>query len=505
MNFSPTREQVQARALFESGEHLCIEALAGTGKTTTLEYLVRERQRPGRCLYTAFGKKVIEDAKRRFPTSCRVSTNHALAWGVGRQYSEAGRLRARLSPSDLVSRMGWRDGAFSPHGGLTAGAFAVIETLNRYCQTADAAILIEHALPSATRQARKRDQGSVAAYAALIADYAGEVWELMCRPGDPLPVSHDVYLKKWALGKPHLPYASILLDEAQDANGVIVGVLQHQEHAQLTIVGDRYQSIYGWRGAVDAMDQFAIQHRCALTQSWRFGDDIAAAANAVLEAQCGSNLMLQGNPSRPGHVARLADAKCVLARTNASLVAELFLTQRDHPALRLGVVGGVQDMIKLVEGAERLLAGGLAHHPELDEFESWADVEQAIEFEAYQHLRVLVELVGSYGTQPLLAALERVRGNEAAPERCDRMLSTAHKAKGSEYDSVVLVDDFAVMGPPDDPGLFGWAPEDGHLLYVAVTRARFALDPTHCMAALDVLGAGVDLTAPPIPPQARTA
>src|SRR5690606_6478884 len=105
----------------------------------------------------------------------------------------------------------------------------------------------------------------------------------------------------------------------------------------------------------------------------------------------------------------------------------------------------------------------------------------------YQHLRVLVELVGSYGTQPLLVALEHVRGNEADPDRCDRMLSTAHKAKGSEYDSVVLVDDFAVMGPPGQPDLFGWAPEDGHLLYVAVTRARFALDPTRCMAALDVL------------------
>ena len=67
----------------------------------------------------------------------------------------------------------------------------------------------------------------------------------------------------------------ILLDEAQDTNPVVLDVLRRQS-AQMVYVGDKYQQIYEWRGAVNAMEQMATDGVTYLTMSFRFGPVIAA-------------------------------------------------------------------------------------------------------------------------------------------------------------------------------------------------------------------------------------
>ena len=80
------------------------------------------------------------------------------------------------------------------------------------------------------------------------------------------------------------------------------------------------------------------------------------------------------------------------------------------------------------------------------------------------------------------------------PETADRVLATAHKAKGLEWPEVRLAEDF-----PSLPELDGLDPDGAprltaeerdqelHLLYVAATRARRRLEPNEavrsCLAA----------------------
>src|SRR4051794_21404967 len=75
---TPTHEQLEASRMFESGESFSIDAYAGSGKTTTLEYLARQTARHG--VYLAFNSSIVRDAKVRFPSNVRCSTIHALAW-----------------------------------------------------------------------------------------------------------------------------------------------------------------------------------------------------------------------------------------------------------------------------------------------------------------------------------------------------------------------------------------------------------------------------------------
>lgn len=482
MTFHPTAEQQRAHDLYWTGESLRIEALAGTGKTTTLRYLVETGSpRGGAILYTAFNKKVIDDAKARFGRTCKVTTNHALAWGVGAVYDRAGRLKARLTPIDLISILGWRENRFTPFVDLRSGAYAVIQTIARFCGTADTEITGFHAIPIATRQCRG-DVTTARAYAARVAMAAREVWALMADPSARMPVFHDVYLKIWALSGPRIGATTILLDEAQDASGVMIGVLRQQAHAQLVVVGDRHQAIYGWRGAVDAMDAFNLTHTTALTQSFRFGPAIASTANLVLSGQCASPLQLEGAGPQHGRVGKILKPKAYLGRTNAGILARIVDQTMQHPRDVIGVVGGVEDLIKFLQEADVLMKGGTPQHPDLAEFPTWDDVEEAAEHEAYQHIGRLVDHIETYGVAKLISVLERCKGNEKRPEACTTLYSTAHKAKGSEFGTVALLNDFKVMGPPENPGVFGWGPEDGNLLYVAVTRAKEGLDITECDA-----------------------
>ena len=81
-------------------------------------------------------------------------------------------------------------------------------------------------------------------------------------------LGHDGYLKLWSLASPELPYNFILLDEAQDTNDAVLSVLQ-KERNRVVYIGDRYQQIYSWRGAINAMSKVGDAHFTTLTQSFR--------------------------------------------------------------------------------------------------------------------------------------------------------------------------------------------------------------------------------------------
>lgn len=494
MSIKVTPEQAACARHFVTGDSLKINALAGTGKTTTLRYLAHKGSpRGGRMLYTSFGRKIVEEAKERFPVDrVKVSTNHGLAFAqAGRSYAAANRLVGRVSAADIIARYGLRDSSFAPHADARTGAFGVLETLNRFCQSADKRITMRHAAPSAHR--RSTTPKAAGDYAMALSGHARQVWEDMMDPRGTMPITHDVYLKKWALSEPVLPYSTLLVDEAQDTSEMMLEVIARQS-AQVVIVGDTHQQIYAWRGAVNAMDATPTTHTVALCQSFRFGPAVAALANAVLAHHLGVDSRVRGLPEIASRIARVAEPRLVLARTNAALIGALVEAITQRPG-KYGVVGGVDDLIRLVVGAEALLAARRTSVAELAEFASWKEVLEAAAEDAYRHLGILVRLVSDFGTRTLLRTLESVRGNENDEATCRGLFSTVHKAKGREFDSVQLADDFTKPPEDDDERASTWSREESNLLYVAVTRAKQAIDPTCCEAMRHAWGKPWDIPA----------
>ena len=289
-------------------------------------------------------------------------------------------------------------------------------------------------------------------------------------------MSHDGYLKLYTDAMPRIRgYDALLIDEAQDLAPATVAIVQAQDGLQRIVVGDESQSIYGFRGAVNAMRLFGGK-RLSLSQSFRFGPSIARIANSVL-AQSGRQLALQGlgGPSRVSFRAPDGDY-AFLSRTNAGAV----LAAVESEAARVHFAGGLAAYLVERMRDAGLLARGqrrLVRDAEFSRFSSLGALEAYGREIADVEILAVVGLVKQLGTD-----LERVLddlGRRAVehPREADFTVATAHKVKGLEYDNVALGPffDWEEYVKRRDRGLTRDMVEELNLLYVAATRARCTL------------------------------
>lgn len=466
--FPPTPEQQAAIDAFRTGTDMVIQAGAGSGKTTSLRMLAESAPyRKG--MYIAYNKAIATDAQRSFPSSVSCSTAHSLAYqAIGKQY------RDRLGGARMPSyRIAHALGIYEP---LALGtdvpellpkhvARLVMDTVARFCRTADAELAPHHVphLNGFDNPAAHR------ALANLAFPYAVRVWEdLQLTNGGKFPFTHDVYLKLWQLTRPQLAADYVLLDEAQDADPVIASIVGNQGHSQRIAVGDSAQAIYEWRGAIDAMSKWPGA-RLTLSKSFRFGEAVAEEANRWLDV-LDAPLRITGHDPIPSIVAPLTEADAILCRSNGGAMREVM----NHiDTRRVALVGGGDQIKRLAFAAKDLKEGRRTDHPELAAFENWDEVRDYVANDsAGSDLAVFVKLIDTYQPRTIIAVV----GQLDTEANADLIVSTAHRAKGREWDHVKISSDFREPQRDDD----GWhrpvRPEEARLAYVAVTRAKRQLD-----------------------------
>lgn len=471
-SFRPTAEQEECRRLFATGQSMAIEALAGTGKTATLALCGEDADERGWIgQYIVFNKAMAQEAASRFPKSVSCNTAHSLAFrAVGKNYARrldsSERMKswdiARILGLDPIATTTFLDEKKTLSPMFLAGA--VMRGIDKFCQSADAKPSAKH-IPYIEGLDDPNPHGPRRFYANnLVArelEHALNVaWNDLRMYEGKLRFTHACYLKIWELSGPKIAADYILADEAQDLNPVLLSIIQKQDHAQRVYVGDNFQQIYSFTGAVNALAQVDVEHRAYLTQSFRFGVAVADAGNGVLDA-LHSTLTLKGLESIPSVVCPVAEPSAILTRTNAAAVRAVFtaLANDKRPFL----VGGGTEIVSFARAAQKLMEGGRTEHPELSCFASWGEViEYVAHDEQGDDLRLMVGLVDEFGVARILEAL----GQTVSESACDVVISTAHKSKGREWHSVQLAGDF-----PDEP-----REEELRLLYVAVTRAKVELD-----------------------------
>lgn len=285
-------------------------------------------------------------------------------------------------------------------------------------------------------------------------------------------VTHNCYRKEWALTHPRIDADFIMVDEAQDSAGVLVRLIQDQagHGTQIITVGDSYQAINGWTGAIDAMDKFDGD-QLYITQSFRFGHAIAAEANKWLELM-GAEKPLRGSDAVTSRlVTDYPTPQAVLCRTNGAVVKEVI--DRLTAGQRVAMLGDPKEITDFTRGARDLQDKGWSGHHDLMAFGSWAQVQEYVAHDdAGADLKVMVDLIDKHGVDVIESAMGRL----ATPARADVVLSTAHKCKGAEWDAVRIGGDFKAP-KPDEVTKKIIVPRDAAMLnYVAVTRAKTVLD-----------------------------
>lgn len=447
-----------------------VEAYSGCGKSTVLIGLAVVRIKMGfKVLYLGFNRSIVMEAKRKFPKEVLCKTMHGLAYATyGLQYSE--RLAEKIAPADFAPYL---VGLAKSNDELLILSYHSLATFENWCNSPDESPGYEHLSPAAQRAI---DEGVLKP--EVIIDAACEIVAAMYRPGE-APVSHSFYLKLYQLSRPRIPADTIMVDEAQDLNPVVLAILSYQDHAEVIKVGDKHQSIYEFRGADNGLvDPEA--HRLFLTTTYRFGQNLADLATQILVNHKGAKLPLIGNGSKvliddytdSPEMAALSKNPLVIARTKSGIL-EILINRLlcDNPA-KVWFPGGSKG-----EGFSQLVDAYMLMSKNISRgaMSQYTDWHQYCEIQAHtgdQNASTIINLVERYnGAVP--AAVFKLKEHEVSKaSKADLCLVTAHKSKGLEHPFVMLANDF-----PDfcDGEKMPISEQEINLAYVALTRAENAI------------------------------
>lgn len=444
------------------------EALAGTGKTSTLVELA-SRQLRRRGLYLAFNKSVQIEAEGKFPGWITSSTAHGLAYKViGSQYGHrlpGNQAASRMNSRQMASLMKIKPASLST-GTLSPGSLVKMgqATVNAFLKTADPEVRAIH-IPS-----RVFAFHSPTEVHEVVLPVARKIWDDLQSPNGKFRFTHDCYLKMWQLTNPVLPWDYIMFDEAQDADPVISAIVNRQTNAQRIWVGDRNQAIYGWRGAIDSMSKVEDAVRLPLTQSWRFGEAIADQANVWLR-MLGSPYMVVGNPGINSSVGDVEVPSAILCRGNGTALGWVLKFHGINLPVCLapGTKDAGKDIQSFAWAARSLMNGEGTDHPDLCGFQTWDQLVKYVEEEEdTADLKRMVKIINRVGVGGVIDAVKGC----VTKDRAVVSVGTAHKAKGLEWPSVRVADDF--VPPEDDQDGSPREPDYEAMMlnYVTVTRAK---------------------------------
>lgn len=476
-----TREQIN---IINSTGNIKINAVAGSGKTTTIIEYAKARPKNSRILYLAFNKSVKLEAVRKFAESglknVKVETAHSLAY-KSIVFDNDYKVRAQgYKTHEIVELLGLHGNGEKHTEYIVANHIS--KFISYFCNSEKLKVQDLNYLDVVSDSKAKE-------FVSKFYDYIENQTRLLLSKMDKgeIDVTHDFYLKKFQLSNPRLNFDYILFDEGQDASPAMLDVFLKQKAVKV-IVGDTHQQIYGWRFAVNSLEKadFKTYH---LSTSFRFGQDIARLAREVLQWK---NYLYEFQPvSINGNgTGKEIKVKAVLARTNLGLLLKAieYITEKKNVkhiyfegninSYTYGDEGtSLYDVLNLYNGRHHMIKDKL-----IKEMKTLYELEDYIGKTEDAQLSMMVEIIKEYGNEiPLiLKKLKEKHVDNEEKEKAEMIFSTVHRSKGMEYDSIQIVNDFINEDKLDKIKNEGKKEEinlaklneEINLLYVAITRTK---------------------------------
>lgn len=469
MTRKPTPQQEAIYEAVRSGAgHLVVEALAGTGKTTTaVGCLVGTSGRVG---FVAFNRHIAEELQQRLPPGVPACTLHSLGYaavqrafpGVDVDEQKLTKLARELAPDEY------------PSVRIAAERLTrlVKYTLTDESDHAELDWLVEHYgvevddrdLVRVFKLTGKLVEAS--ARQTNFVDYDDQVW---------FPTQHSLSVDQFDL---------LILDEAQDLNTAQQALAKKATASgRLCPIGDRHQAIYGFAGAdTDSLPNLTRQlaaRTLPLTITWRCpASHVELAQRLVpdLETAPGAEEGEIATDDLPGITRSARPGDLVICRKNAPVVSLTYkLVLAGVPAMMRGREIG-KGLIGLIR---RLKPDSISNL--IDRLEDYRSKEErrlmrkdapTSQFEA---LADRCDCLGQLAAQVTsLEQLEQFIGSkfdDNARPGGQVVLSSIHRAKGLEADNVFVLDPESLPLIRRDSKPWQIVQEK-NLAYVAVTRSK---------------------------------
>jgi hypothetical protein len=459
------RATAQQAAIISSARKngdLIVKARAGSGKSSVIEMMARDKMNKN-ILLLCFNKDIRVAAESRMPANVTCKTFHQLGWPQYGKYFDA-RMKLRFMPAKIAKKLNCDP----------AIANVVKHTVKKFTASDDQVITGFHVPFESFAKKDKDEQND---FKEDVVCAARKLWTMKSDfKASDIPVDFDDWLKMFELGgRVRGQYDAVMVDEGQDVTPRDLSIIK-KIYGQKILVGDDFQQLYAWRGSVNSLDDIGIQDELYLTRSFRFGEAIAEKANQVLSLlnhktpeivgmeSIDSQISWDNKPSEKQYT--------ILCRTNAGLLGNALDCIRKGQNIH--IIGNMAESIRLLESGWYLSIGDSykVTHPELTMIGDWNVVVELAKTDP--DLSVLVKQVKKYNSSIPSICDELKAAGEYPAHSADVILSTVHKSKGLEFDTVKLAEDF-----PEEFIYFDGRKREYvakkfevFCLYVAVTRAR---------------------------------
>jgi DNA helicase-2/ATP-dependent DNA helicase PcrA len=458
------------QTIFETNarkESIIIEAVAGSGKTTTVVELAR-RTKACRALAIAFNKRIATELSERLPPHFDCKTMNALGHGIWQRVCGK---RLKLDSNKLwkiansikvpesiigdaiaLARVA-RTAGIIPGDDTRALTYSDMETMEELAFTYDLDIsrdLRIYALEILEASIKAAHQGEI--------DFDDQIY------------MSTLFTNAWPT------YDMIMIDEVQDLSALqhkMVTKLCHSK-TRIIAVGDSRQAIYGFRGAhANSMKVFERKFNLTpypLTVSYRCPKAVIHEAQKVVphieSAQDAPEGYLDWlGPAQPQD---LKPGSVVLCRNTAPLVSLAWRCIKQ--GVSINFLG--RDIAKgLVRVINKLAPEAISIELFLDNLSTFTNNEiakkprrEAKLREQQDVLRVLT--LDCETTADILRKIKTIFENDSGQVT----LSTIHRSKGFEWDTVYILDRELI------PSKYATQPwqltQEDNLFYVAVTRSQ---------------------------------
>jgi len=477
VNWSDEQKAIFAWFALGAG-NMVVQARAGTGKTTTIKEAFNHAPEAGKLLYAVFNKKNQKEAQEKI-TDARVEvrTLHSLGFMFiktvwrdakpddGVEFDRLSRIAPTL-PEEVGAQVLRLVGFLK---NLTVG----VPELNEAIDIADA------------RNITVPDEMEAEFPLVKLAGIAIEILRASLERDSIGRVSfNDMVWLPVAAGWVKPTFAMVVVDEAQDMNMPQLLMAERASKGRICIVGDDRQAIYGFRGAASdgmhLMKQRLAAGTLGLTTTYRCPKSVVALANTIVPDYTAApsapeGEVLEGSLAEVLKTLVVNDA--VLSRLNAPLMSTcLSLLRNGTPARIEG-----RDIGKQLVGMVRKLRAKSV--PDFfKKLTSWGEKQtKRIMAGGGKHAQSKIELVNDQvvtlqtvaedcnSVSDIEAKITSLFEDSDSARRPAVVCSSVHKAKGLEWEKVVLLDETF----KNKSG--GENQEEANIFYVAVTRAKKTL------------------------------
>ena len=457
----PTDEQIAILDRFrKTDDNLLINALAGGGKTTMLEMMMENTKIP--ILYLAFNKSVIKDAEanERIPPGVKAKTFNSMGlqcWGEGNGKAVTDLKKTFTILSETINGLKGKDkeDAWEEYGDISAA-----------CKMArHLGYVPDGKYPHARRLCDQQTLGKrlenrlsplgwevvdAFLHAAIKASYAGSV-----------DFDDQIYMPALFGGSfPRFPL--VLVDERQDLSPTMVALLEKLAKERLVEVGDRWQAIYAFRGAeTDGMDKSKAKYNMtemSLSYSFRCPENIVRAVHWHVPHM---RWIKTGGTYAELSVldpAAIPEGATIICRNNAPLFRTAFALLSNKRSVQ---VAGSDIGPKIIKLLGRIGAPGDTSEDLMFKIDAWREgqLQKTNSPQTVNDQAECLKIFASWGNSTAQAI---AYANDILARKGTILLTTGHKAKGAEWETVYHL----------DKNLLGKEGQDLNLKYVITTRAK---------------------------------